>query len=261
MERGKCTAYVCRTRRKIIHSPNDQNHKNDASMQIAIIAGGRGTRLGSLAGDRPKSMAPVLGKPFLEYQLEFLQKSGVHDIILCLGHLGNQIEEYFGNGHKFGVDIKYSFEDQPLDTAGAIKKSEHLLSEIFLTLYGDSYLSMDFEAVMSYFRARNELALMTVYRNHDRYDRSNTVVRNGLVTHYSKREKTPDMVYIEYGANIFRKEALKMVPAKQAYSMESLFEKLIEERELLAYEVNERFYEIGSRQGLAEFEQYKRVGR
>jgi len=225
-------------------------------MQVAILAGGLATRLGGLIGNRPKSMVNVRGKPFLEYQLELLKRGGIENMVLCIGHRGEQIEKYLGNGRKYGVNVKYSFEDKPLGTAGALKKAEHLLDDIFFTMYGDSYLFLDFSLAMSYFESRNKLALMAVYRNYDQYDRSNTVVEGELVKKFSKKERTRDTVYIEYGANIFRKEALKMVPENQFYSLDDLFPHLIEMGELLAFEVEERFYEIGSPQGIREFEEY-----
>ncbi len=225
-------------------------------MQVAILAGGLATRLGDLARNHPKSILKIWGKPFLEYQLELLKRGGVKDIVLCTGHMGEQIEGHFGNGRKFGVNIKYSSEDRLLGTAGALKKAEALLNNTFFTMYGDSYLFLDFPAAMNYFKSQNKLALMTVYKNYDRYDRSNTVVEGNLVKKFSKNERAQDMVYIEYGANIFSKEVLEMIRENQYYSLDSLFPYLIEMRELLAFEVKERFYETGSPQGLIDFEEY-----
>ena len=227
-------------------------------MQVAILAGGLATRLEALTRERPKSMVRVWGKPFLSYQLELLRRQGIEDIVLCTGHLGQQIESYFGNGRKHGVSIKYSIEDRLLGTAGALKHAESLLADTFFTLYGDSYLFLDFAAAMHYFQSRNKLALMTVYKNHNRYDRSNTVIRGDLVQKFSKREKTGDMVYIEYGANIFSKKALSMVPGDCFYPLDELFSQLIAMGQLLAFELSARFYEIGSPQGLMEFTEYMR---
>lgn len=230
-------------------------------MQVAILAGGLATRLGDLTKNRPKSMVEVYGKPFIEYQLELLRKGGIDNIILCLGHAGEQIERHCGNGKKYGVNIKYSIEDKLLGTAGALKKAEVLLNDVFFTMYGDSYLFLDFPAAMRNFKSQNKLAQMTVFRNYDRYDRSNTAVEGNLVKKYSKQERTEDMTYIDYGANIFRKEVLRMIPENQFYSLEDLFPCLIEMDELLAFEVKERFYEIGSPQGLKEFIEYVGVAK
>ncbi len=225
-------------------------------MQVAILAGGLATRLGDLTRNQPKSMVKVWGEPFLEYQLELLKRGGIKDIVLCISHMGEQIERHFGNGRKYGVNIKYSVEDKLLGTAGALKKAEALLNDIFFTMYGDAYLFLDFPAAMHYFKSQNKLALMTVYKNYNQYDRSNTTVEGNLVKKFSKKERTEDIVYIEYGANIFRKEALKMIPENQFHSLDEFFPRLIEMEELLAFEVKERFYEIGSPQGLKEFEEY-----
>lgn len=226
-------------------------------MQVAILAGGLATRLRPLTAEIPKSLIQIQGKPFLEYQLDFLKKGGVEDIVLCVGYLGEQIERYFGNGKEFGVNISYSYEGKNLlGTAGALKNAQNLLEDTFFTMYGDSYLFLDFSAVMSYFKNQDKLALMTVYKNRDRYDESNTVIAGNLVKYYSKKEKTEGMVYIEYGANIFRKEVLEFIPEDQPYTLEALFPKLIEQEQLLAYEMPERFYQIGSPQGLEEFKGY-----
>jgi len=228
-------------------------------MQIVILAGGLATRLGELTRSQPKAMLMIEGRPFVEYQIELLRKQGIRDIVMCIGHLGERIERYLGNGGKYGVDIRYSREDVPLGTGGAIKKAETMLNQVFFTMYGDSYLLLDLSSVYSYFQTKNKLALMTVYQNYDSYDISNTAVSDYLVTRYDKKEKTEDMVYIDYGVHIFRKEALELIPENCYYPMEDLFPTLISRKQLLAYEVNERFYEIGSLQGLQDFGQY--VGR
>ena len=229
-------------------------------MQVVILAGGLGTRLRPLTLEKPKSMIEIEGKPFLQYQIELLRRQGVEDIVLCIGYLGEKIEEYFGDGRKFGVRIKYSREEKPLGTAGALKKAENLLEDPFFTLYGDSYLFADLKAIYAWFMERTKLALMTVYKNYDRYDRSNTVIEGEFVKKYDKRNKTSDMIYIEYGLNLFRKKVLDLIPDKP-YGLEDLFPRLAEMKELLAYEVFERFYEIGSPKGLYEFTEFVRRDR
>jgi len=227
-----------------------------SAMQVAILAGGLGTRLGALTIKQAKSMVRIEGRPFLEYQLDFLRRAGVADIVLCVGHLGEQIEDYFGDGKSFGVNIRYSLEGRPLGTAGALKNAEHLLEDVFFVVYGDSYLLLDLSQVMAYFESQNKLALMTVYKNYGCYDKSNTAIEGNLVKRYSKKEKTEEMVYIDYGASIFRKKSLELIPEKQPYSLDDLFTGLVEQKQLLAFEVKERFYEIGSPQGFREFEQF-----
>lgn len=226
-------------------------------MQVAILAGGLATRLRPLTKDIPKSLIQINAKPFLEHQLDFLKEEGVKDIVLCVGYLGEQVEGYFGDGSRLGINIKYSYEGkQLLGTAGALKNAERLLKDEFFVMYGDSYLFLDFSTVVSYFDKFDKLGLMVVYRNYDKYDTSNVVIDGNLVKKYSKKRKTKDMVYIDYGASILRKKALELVPPNQVYSLEELFAEMIEREELLAYEVNERFYHIGSTEGLEEFKKY-----
>jgi NDP-sugar pyrophosphorylase family protein len=227
-------------------------------IQVAIIAGGLATRLGELTKSQPKSMVLIAGKPFLEHQLEYLKKAGVRNVILCVGHLGQQIEDYFGDGSKFDIKIDYSREDRLLGTAGALKRAEPNLLDVFFTLYGDSYLFLDYKLAMTHFKSKNKLAMMSVYKNRDLYDKSNTAVSDGMVKKYSKQEKTGDMVYIEYGANIFDKKVLKMIPQDKTYGLEDLFPRLIEKNQLAAYEISERFYEIGSKQGIQDFTEFIR---
>ena len=225
-------------------------------MQVVILAGGLATRLGELTKNRPKSLVEIVDKPFLAYQLELLKAKGITDVVICIGHLGAQIRDTFGDGRKYGVHISYSIENKPLGTAGAIKNAEALLNNFFFVMYGDSYLFLDFQAVQPYFMLQDKLGLVTVYRNNNSYDKSNMVIDGNMVKKYSKTEKTKDMVYIDYGASIFRKEAFKLVPENQTYSLEDIFIRLIDMEQLLAFEVDDRFYEIGSPHGLRDFEEF-----
>ena len=227
-------------------------------IQVVILAGGLATRLGELTKMRPKSMVEICNKPFLAYQLELLRANGIIDVVLCIGHLGIQIIDTFGDGSKFGVHIRYSVEDKALGTAGALKNAESLLGIIFFIMYGDSYLFLNFPRVMSHFLSQGKLGLTTVFRNHDAYVGSNMVISGNKVLKYSKTEKFEDMVYIDYGASIFKKEALCLVPENHVYSLEDLFTRLIEKEELLAFEVYDRFYEIGSPQGLNDFAAFEK---
>jgi NDP-sugar pyrophosphorylase family protein len=225
-------------------------------IQVVILAGGMATRLGELTKNRPKSLVAIQGKPFLAYQLELLKDHEISDIVLCIGHLGGQIRKAFDDGSNYGVHLTYSLEDEPLGTAGALKNAAPYLNDTFLVIYGDSYLLLDFVKIYAYFLTQQKLSLDTVFRNNDAFDASNIVIRDNMVEGYSKSEKTPDMVYIDCGAVIFRKEVLQLIPENHFYSLEELFLRLIEKEQLLAFEVKERFYEIGSPQGLKDFEAF-----
>jgi len=222
-------------------------------MQMAILCGGLATRLGDIAKNIPKSMIPIENKPFLEYQIENLKKQDIKDIVLCVGHLSEKIEEYFGDGSSFGVNIKYSYDgDKPLGSIGAIKNAEPLLDDVFFIMYGDSYLSVDFQKAYSFFKEQDKQALMVVYKNNDKYDKSNLIVKDNMVTNYGDK----NAVYIDYGTSILSKKALEDIPKNTMFSTGELFSNLIKKNELLAYEAKERFYHIGNPDALEELKSF-----
>ncbi len=225
-------------------------------MQIVILAGGLGTRLRPLTERLPKCLVPVNGRPFLEYQLELLSRRGVRDIVLCVGYLGQAVLEHLGRGHRLGVNVVYSWErDGLLGTAGALKQAEPLLEPEFFVTYGDSYLLLDYRDIMRRFRESSALGLMAVYRNYDRLELSNVVVRDGLVAAYDKTTRLPGMVHINEGLSVLRRRALRLIPDGEPVSQEEFYQALIARGELLAYETQQRFYEVGSLRGIEEFQQ------
>jgi NDP-sugar pyrophosphorylase family protein len=230
-------------------------------MQAVILAGGLGTRLGPVTESTPKAMVPVCGRPFLTYQLEYLAHHGVRDIIVCVGHLGEMIEAHFGDGRGFGVTIRYGHEgDRLLGTAGAIKNVEHFLDDVFLVTYGDSYTVVEFARIMDYFLSRDRLGLMVVFKNEDRWDRSNVVVDGEYVRVYDKQRLHPGMRYIDFGVSLFRREAFRDIPAGVPVDLREVNQWLIAQQQLLAFETHDRFYEIGSVAGLRELETLIRLG-
>lgn len=225
-------------------------------MQAAILAGGLATRLRPLTANLAKAMLPIAGKPFLEHQLGLLRRCGIRDIVLCVGYLGGQLESYFGDGANFGVHLAYSREGDTLrGTGGALRQAEPLLAEDFVVLYGDSYLPLDYADLIRRARKSSLPATMVVYRNQDRWDRSNVLVIHNRVAVYSKTEHCPGMVYIDAGATVLHKSALTMLPERSPVGLDVLQQELTTKGLLGAYESPERFYEMGSFSGLAELEQ------
>lgn len=226
-------------------------------MQVAILAGGRATRLRPITETIPKSMVLFEGKPFLEHQIDFLKKGGISHIVLCVGYLSEQIEDYFGDGRQFGIDIRYSHDgSQLLGTAGALKKAENLLENDFFVLYGDSYVFLNFREVFSHYQKMKKLGLMVILKNYSQYDMSNVAAENGIITRYDKKNLTDDLVYIDYGVLVLNKNICNFIPAGQGYPLEDLINKLIKMREMASFETKKRFYEIGSHNGMQEFTQY-----
>jgi len=222
-------------------------------LQIAILAGGLGTRLGALTTDRPKSLVDVGGRPFLAWQLDLLRRHAVTDVVLCVGHLAMAIEKHFGDGSALGVRLRYSDEgDRRLGTAGALKWAAPYLGDVFFVMFGDSYLLFDYPGIMRHFLGHRRLALMVVHRNVNQWDRSDVVVDDGHVAAYAATP-APGMVHINAGLSVLRRTALDTLPLGQPTSLQDLYARLIPARELLAYETQQRFYEIGSPPGLDEF--------
>lgn len=224
-------------------------------MQIVILAGGLAKRLGEKTLQTPKAMLLIEGKPFMQYQVELLVSRGVKDFVLCTGHLGEQIENYFGDGSRFGVRIRYSRETgKLLGTGGALKNAEALLGDTFMVMYGDSYLRLDYEDVWRRQQADALDGLMVVYRNDNQFDRSNLTVENGFVTEYSYEGPRPKR-YIDYGLSVLRKAFLQDFSGGSAFGLQEIFQRLIAARRLRAYEAAERFFEIGSHGGIENFKE------
>lgn len=230
-------------------------------MVVVILAGGLATRLRPLTEKIPKSLVPVAERPFIDYQLELLARSGVTDVLLCIGHLGEQVRDHCGSGARYGLRLAYR-EDGPTPrgTGGAILNAAPVLPETFFVLYGDSYLPCPYSKIWASFMEANAPGLMAVYQNRNQYDRSNVVVEGDRVAVYDKSGRTPNMTHIEYGLSIFRKTVLAEAPAVPAFDVSALHEGLIAKGELLAHEVNQRFYEVGSPEGLVEFDHLIRSG-
>jgi D-sedoheptulose 7-phosphate isomerase len=227
-----------------------------AHVGVALLAGGLATRLRPLTQTIPKALVEVAGRPFIDHQLALLRGHGVRRVVLCLGHLGDQVARHLGNGAGCGLELAYSHDgDTPRGTGGAIRKALPLLGELFWVLYGDSYLDVDYGAILRALPA-GALGLMTVLRNDNRWDRSNVVFRDGRLLRYDKRATTPDMAHIDYGLTLLRRQAVLRLPAEGASDLADLYRDLVAEGKMAGYEVARRFYEIGSPGGLEETRRY-----
>jgi NDP-sugar pyrophosphorylase family protein len=237
--------------------PERREELDRTSVPVAVLAGGLATRLRPITSKIPKALVEVAGQPFIDHQLRLLRANGVHRVILCLGHLGEMVQEHIGDGSAFGVEAAYSFDgERLLGTGGALKRAAALLGPVFWVLYGDSYLEIDYRAILTVFARSDTLGLMTVMHNQDRWDRSNVIFRDGRLLWYSKRAPSPEMTHIDYGALLLRREVLDRVPADQPHDLADLLSDLSGEGQLAGYEVYSRFYEIGSPPGLAETQSY-----
>jgi NDP-sugar pyrophosphorylase family protein len=226
------------------------------TLPVAILAGGLATRLGEVTKTIPKALLDVAGKPFVVHQLELLRAHGVTRVVLCIAHLDDQIEAALGDGRAFGVDVAYSHDGPKLlGTGGALRRALPLLGERFLVLYGDSYLLCDYAHIAKTFEASGHLGLMTVYKNDGLYDASNVIYRDGVIVRYDKTDKSVPMTHIDWGLGAFRSEAFSGYPAETKLDLAAVYQDLLARGELAGYEVQQRFYEIGSVAGLEETRQ------
>ena len=228
---------------------------NLAEIPVALLAGGLATRLRPITEKVPKVLVPIAGQPFLAHQLALLRGQGLRRVVLCLGHLGEMVVKEFGDGRDYGMQLEYSFDGPKLlGTGGALRQALPKLGERFFVLYGDSYLTCPFAPVADFFARTGKAGLMTVYRNEGLYDTSNVVFRNGEIAVYDKKVKLPEMRHIDYGLSLFRADVFERYPAEEKFDLADVMTKLVAEKQLAGYEVPERFYEIGSHEGLAELE-------
>jgi N-acetyl-alpha-D-muramate 1-phosphate uridylyltransferase len=222
-------------------------------LPVAILAGGLATRLGSIARQMPKCLLDVGGRPFVHHQLRQLHDQQVRRVVLCLGHLGEQVMETAGNGSAFGLEVVYSFDGPELrGTGGAIKRALPLLGSSFFVLYGDSYLECSYAAVQEAYETAGQLALMTVFRNQGRWDTSNVEFHDHRILAYDKVHRTERMRHIDYGLGVFHREAFDIVPADAAFDLAAVYQEMLRQGQLVGFEVRDRFYEIGSVEGLKE---------
>jgi len=228
-----------------------------APVSAAILAGGLATRLRPLTETIPKSLIDVNGEPFIVHQLRLLRENQIERVVLCVGYLGEEIQEVIGDGARFDLQVEYSFDSPKLiGTAGALKGALPFLPDDFLVLYGDSYLPIQYAPVADMFHRSGKLGLMTVYRNEGKYDTSNVVFADGEIKIYDKKQKLPEMRHIDYGLSLFKANVFEKFPADEKFDLADVMQKLVHEKQLAGYEVPERFYEMGSPAGLAELETF-----
>jgi NDP-sugar pyrophosphorylase family protein len=222
-------------------------------LTVAILAGGLATRLRPMTETVPKSLLEISGEPFAVHQLRLLQSKGIRHIVFCVGHLGELIQSAIGDGAALGLQVDYSFDGPALlGTAGAIRNALPKLGDSFFVMYGDSYLPCAYATIAQKFKTAGVLGMMTVFRNEGKWDTSNVEFEVGKIVAYSKTDRTPRMRYIDYGLGVFRKELFQSLPSGKACDLADLYTGLLRRKQLAAFEVQERFYEIGSPEGLRE---------
>lgn len=234
-------------------------------MQCVILAGGLGLRLRPITETIPKAMVIIENRPFCEYQLDWLSRQSIDEVVFCIGYLGEQIASHLGDGSRWGVTVRYVNEGRELKgTGGALRLAydNGLLAESFFVLYGDSFLPIEFPPVFEAFRKSGQPALMTVMRNEGRWDTSNVVFSSGAISLYDKRPDDADrqrMSHIDYGLSLLSRDLVRdSIVSGEVTDLATLFRDLSKSGKLAGYEVDQRFYEVGSSAGIADFAEYVR---
>ena len=231
-----------------------------ANWPVAILAGGLATRLRPATNNIPKALLSVAGEPFLVHQLRLLRSEGFRKIVLCVGYLGDLIEATIGDGKRLGLQIEYSFDGPTLlGTGGALKRAISRLGEHFLVIYGDSYMPVDYFAIIETFVRSGEPALMTVFKNEGRWDASNVWLEAGKIRRYDKRLRMAEMRHIDYGIAVLNADVFTSFPDNQPFDLADVYSRLVSQNQMFAYEAKQRFYEIGSREGLVELDSLLRA--
>ncbi len=228
-----------------------------ALVPVALLAGGLATRLRPTTATIPKALVEIDGRPFIDHQLELIRRNGIRRVVLCLGHLGEKVEAHLGDGRALGMDLHYSYDgDTLLGTGGAVRRALPHLGEAFWVMYGDSYMGIDYRAILDFFARSGALGLMTVIRNENRWDRSNVRFDDGRLLHYNKNAPTPEMKHIDYGVALLLRPAVERIPAGRPADLAEVYRDLVAEGRMVGYPVTQRFYEIGTPAGLAETRAY-----
>lgn len=194
--------------------------------------------------------------------MDLLRKEGMTDVVMCTGYKGEMLESSVGDGLRFGIQARYSRDgSQLLGTGGALLKALPLLSDPFMVLYGDSYLVADYRQMLNSFLASRKqadppLAQMTVFANEGKFDRSNVIFENGRVLVYDKKLQDSRMRHIDWGLGIVMHEAFRPFASRSAFDLAELYTGLALAGRLGGFEVLRRFYEIGSSEGIRDFESY-----
>lgn len=227
--------------------------------QAIILAGGQGMRLRPITTQTPKPMIPFWGKPFLEYLIELLKDNGIEEVILLVGYLHEQIEEYFGNGEKLGISITYSYGPPESDTGTRIRNAYPLLDQVFLLCYGDNYWPLRLSELAEYYKFMGKKALVTVYQNRDQATKNNIFLEEGLVKTYDRTRKKKHLNGVDIGFFILDKHALDPMPTGDFSFEEVIVPRLIAQHELAGFVTEHKYYGLSNPERIPAIQEYFRI--
>lgn len=232
-------------------------------MKAVILAGGLGTRLLPLTKKTPKPMLPLGEKPILEHLIDWNKKNGVESIVLCVSHLRKSIEDYFGDGKKFGVSIEYAISDKPLATAGQLKTAEEFVDETFVCMYGDSIFDFSLKNMIKQHKAKKAFVTMGLdeFKTNLAYGVINTS-KTGKVERWN--EKPEIKVNVNMGCYVMQPEIFSLIPKNKPYGMDDVIKKAIDKKKLVSSFITKKgFTDIGNKESYkkANDEHIKKRGK
>lgn len=220
-------------------------------IEVVVLCGGLGKRLKPLISDRPKPMASINGRPFLDILINYGAEFGFRRFILCIGHMGRQIKKYYQGSRRRPVEILFSEEKEALGTGGAIKKAEPLIkSSPFLVINGDSFCKVDLRKFLDFHFEKKALVSIVMTHTEENKDYG-TVTRGGLgrVIGFDEKARQHNADFINTGIYLFQKEILSLMPEGKRFSLEIDFFPKIIGREFYGYITEGLFVDIGTPEG------------
>lgn len=231
------------------------------SIDVVVLCGGEGSRLKQVVSDRPKPMADINGVPFLDILFDYLKRFGFKRFVLCTGYMADFIESYYKE-KKDTIEILFSYESNPLGTAGAIKNAEKLLhSNTILVLNGDSFCPVDLLKYIEFHRQKRALLSIALVESSETRDFGQIVLdENEHVISFKEKNNSGGKGFINAGIYLFEKKILSMIPTSIKYSLEyDLFPKLVD-KGLYGFRFHGKFIDIGTPESYLLAEEFFRGG-
>ena len=234
-------------------------------MKAVIIAGGLGTRLRPLTNNTPKPMLPIGEKPILEHLVNWTKKGGIKSVILCVSYLRESIEDYFGNGEKFGVKIEYAISKKQLATAGQLKTAEKFIDDDFVCMYGDSIFNFSLRSMIKQHSIKKSFVTMSLNEH-------KTTLPYGVIETSKKgkvvnwNEKPEIKANINMGCYIMNPQVFNLIPKNKPYGMDDVIKKAMKKKEAInSFITKKGFTDIGNtesyKQACEEYEKNKRKSK
>ena len=219
---------------------------------VIILCGGKGNRIKKITKNKPKCLVDFYGKPFLFYQLKYLKKNHFKNVILSVGYKAELVQNYVRDNIDF-LNVKIVNDGKKLlGTGGSIKKSIKFLKNHFYVIYGDSYLNFN----LNNLKSNNKKSTMAIYKNKNRYDKSNVQRKKSDFIVYDKSKKKGQYEYIDYGVSYLEKKNFQNFKKNTRFDLSNLLQKISEENKLKGFVIKKRFYEIGSYSGIKQFKKF-----